>query len=409
MAVWIPWVGEAILGRLDDGILIWDGYGAGAGFHAAPATAILLLVLAPLVGRIFLAWFPPGLPGGRAPRELPATWAASYLVGLTWLTSTWTIVPVGARDHVVLGVPALALVARLLTLPAALVPRHEPVPGASSGVARFATLLAVLAVAGAGAGRESLAGDAVLAIALLPAAIFVHEALSIARVPHWIRAAVLALLALALATGAYSLDQDVFVFVATSAAAAGAVGWIRRGDRRALALAATAIALLASQGARGAPVAIGLAIALVLASARPSRRFAIAWASGGFAVGLITPFVRGFSGRRDEVQQSESVWMQLSFALPVVAAFVVAALVARRRDPPTWNPSGAPVGREAHVLASGALLAALLVAVGHALPSDWIRAHVGSTPFPALSIWLLLAIAAAIALSRALERRTRTS
>ncbi len=82
-----------------------------------------------LVGRVVLAWLPPGLPGRHRLRDLPLTWATSHLSGLFVLTLEMRCVRgLGNEPHVAtffLPWLALALV-RVATLPGAMVARHEP-------------------------------------------------------------------------------------------------------------------------------------------------------------------------------------------------------------------------------------------------------------------------------------------
>ena len=78
--------------------------------------ALLFLV----TGRVVLSFFPPGDVGSHAPRDLTVTVATSLSVGfvLSWLLPEDELRPYWL-------VPLLAI-ARWLTLPGAMVPRHPP-------------------------------------------------------------------------------------------------------------------------------------------------------------------------------------------------------------------------------------------------------------------------------------------
>ncbi len=377
--------------------------------RAVPASAVLfLLVLAPLAGRVFLAWLPPGLPGRHAPRDLPATWAASFLIGLTWFAWIETVVPRGPLAFVALGIPALALVARILTSPAGLIPRHEPVPERAPMLGRFGVVIAVFASAWIGTRGEVFDAGGLTGTSCFAAAFLLNEALSIARVPSWIRVLALTLNALALFVARTGDEATTIAVLGACGIALGAVGWIRRGDRRALALASIAILLLAHLGPSGIPIALGTGVCLVIASAKPSRRLAFLWIAGAFVVGVLPRLGLGADGTTAGVVEQDPEWFE---RVPIGALLVIVAVtvVLRiRRDPPALNPSGAPLHREIEMLTCGAFLAHFLVPAIGALPVAWTT-RLMPLPEPTLSFRVLLILVAAIALARALERRPRTT
>lgn len=379
----------------------------GAGVEAAA----FVLAVVPIVGRIFLAWLPPGLPGRHAPRDLPATWAASTLVGLTWFGWIASVVPGAAWPYFALGVPVVALVAGLTTSPAGLVPRHEPVAESASWLTSTCIALAATACAVIGALGEEWGSGILTGVSSLAAATLANEALATARVRPWARATVLSLLAVAIgALAAPEDDAGPLALIGACGLAAGAVAWIRRGDRRQLAIASVAVAYLAHHGPSGIPLALGGGTCLVIGSAKPSRLRALSWIGGAFVVGVLPRQGWGAVGPMDGLGAEGSEWIELAFLIAAAASFGATLVLSRRREPVAWNPSGAPVAREARVLACGALGAVAVVLGDRLVPSsEWKESLVPPIPVPTLSIWMLIAVAAAIALSRALERGPKPS
>jgi hypothetical protein len=112
--------------------------------------AVARLAEIAFVGRVILSLCPPGLPGRHGPRDLFATWGASHLLGGIALAAE-----AAAADLLGLELSPLALVApwllpaflRWITLPGAMVPRHEPVAEDSGALARVLAVAAPLAVA----------------------------------------------------------------------------------------------------------------------------------------------------------------------------------------------------------------------------------------------------------------------
>jgi len=387
--------------------------GTGAPPAVSAANLVVLGILTAIVGRIFLACLPAGLPGRHAPRDLPATWAASHLVGLTWFLAIGELAEGSAWISVAFGVPLLALAVLLLTSPAGLVPRHEPIPLRGGLVVRATIVVTVLATGTWSVLGIGSKGSVYLAFTTCAAAILAHEALALARVQPWVRAATLAAICAGLAFLPHSGGPDEWwAVIGAGGIAAGIVGWIRRGDRRALAIAGIGLAFLplSDSGAPMAGLLLVVPVATIIATARPSRARVLTWLLGGAIAGTA---VLDFGGRLlPPVYVSRTalgVGVELVLVGLVVFTLCTTYVLRKRRVSPTWNVSGAPESREARVLGYSAITAILI--------TEWMSwhaaddfAHFGyenSSPFTA-SAWILLLIAVAIPLARTLER-TRTT
>src|SRR5262245_56765511 len=210
--------------------------------------ALLLLAEIAFVGRVVLAFLPPGLPGRHGLADLPATWAASHMIGRVAFD-------LQAR----LALPRLALLAfalllllvRFLTLPAAMVPRHEPLARPPGSVARLLALAAPAAVVAAaatrGVGRILPAADS---IALLGCCAFALAASR--RSPAGGAPAALVLASGVACAVAWEKPLRVELALGVGAGAAFAAVWLRRGDRRAALLSVIAFASCAFEGPREA-------------------------------------------------------------------------------------------------------------------------------------------------------------
>jgi hypothetical protein len=262
------------------------------------------------IGRLFLADLPPGPTGAHDARGLGETWAASLALG--WLGFTAGLVPM-ARLRVALaeaGSPtarwlpyalaaallALLALARWLTLPGAMVPRHAVErPGASA--AHRIALVVVLAWLG-----HALATRAfVPALAWVALAVLLERALATARRAAGGRALFLCFAATLASPGGggqgntYGLVDELGVAVALGAGAAYLVPWLRRADRRACALAAL---FLAAPLLRGwDPLALAGPVVLVAASHRAQRRFALAAAAAACVAFALLGLWRVLPGR----------------------------------------------------------------------------------------------------------------
>jgi len=379
---------------------------------------LVAFVLVPLVGRVFLAWAPAGSPGSHTPRDLPTTWAASCLLGTAWFvcglalaprTFDGAIVSAGSIFVLLAAVPVAALIVRLITAPGGLVPRHEPVREHVPTAVTFRIVVVVLATPVLAVRADPAQSWMHVGVPAFAAAILAHEALAQARVSAGLRVAALALVMLVIC-GVPAEPPAVVGYASLGAAglAAGTVGWIRRGDRRALVVASVGLVLLARTSPEGIVVAIAAAACIVIGSAQPSRRRAATW--------MVIAAVVGGIARSESVRHTiaapgaaaEHRHVEWTLLASVAAAFLAAWMLRRKREPAEHNPSGAPIGREAFVLGAAAVLAfvALLAMGGWASPD---RSE-AATRLPEWfgAAWILLVIAAAIALSRALERPPRT-
>lgn len=273
----------------------------------------IAIVLA--VGRLALSWLPPGWPGDHGPRELGATASASLLCGLTLLAlqaSFLAALGLGGRAAPLLAPWALLLLLRLATLPGAMRPRHEPPSQPADGrtrlilwVGALGLLLPLTLPLTLPFGARPLAGPLLeLELGLGAGPAFAHLAALLAR------AAVAAMVAGGLERGRRAGAQRALVFavlawsppslaldephagavlagLGLAAAGAGALAWLRRADRRALALAWLGLgsaALLAPSG--WAPAAAGLG-ALWWAVAEPARRRVAIGGGAALALGLV--------------------------------------------------------------------------------------------------------------------------
>ncbi len=366
----------------------------GLGPRGAPAglggvTALLQVLL---VGRIALSLLPPGSPGGHGAPDLAATWAASQLLGLALLGIQGVALdsglgalldPIAGRRASLLAPWIVVLAARLALLPGAMVPRHAPREELLAGWRRALplALAALLALAGWVALR---APRTVLAIGSLDATFAgSSDPLSTplvrlvdALAPEgsdgnaaWLGAAAWAAAVVLLAHGlrlarrapAQRLGAAMLVAATPLVAVAGehagelvaaaflvagasyAVGWLRRADRRARALALVSFAALPLATWNGLQLG-GLGLAgLVVFTPRASRTalgaaalaawFLVTWPlAGHFAAGLPADDIdwveASFSSRLAALVDPRAFGLgALAVALGVLASTV---LLARR-------------------------------------------------------------------------------
>lgn len=273
--------------------------------------AIPFVLLVALGGRVLLSWLPPGSPGtplspgciGAHRRgELATTFAVSWAlaVGIIGVATRWAQL-VGHEDWTgfLAIAAALALVARWLTLPAPMVPRHEP-RAEHAGPPTWLVLFAIVATI-----VWKIAGDPLLGLleqagpmeldeqgledAQAVYEAWIVKALSFAigsiAVAHGLRVARRAplersLVVLAAAVVTPLVDSPSMDFNHARAAfvlgLACAIAWWRRADRRALAVAAL---LFGTCALSRQTIALTLAggIALVAGTAPASRRRAASW------------------------------------------------------------------------------------------------------------------------------------
>lgn len=250
-----------------------------------------------LAGRVLLAWLPPGNIGGHRPKSLGITLVASLVLGLL---ATFALSPLPPLARwVTIGV-ALAL--RLMSQPAAMVPRHEPTAQRATLVARALlgatlTLLALLSAQAVGVlefsawnTAQPIESSAQLRSVLAACGIACCIAYT-GRVARRSVAFIYALLLLVLisphtAQAIFASPAAVEQAFLLAAGAAFSIAWLRRGDKRARMLANIAFTGLATFGEQGLPFALAGWAGLVAFTPKPSF-FATArlWLLGlGFAL-----------------------------------------------------------------------------------------------------------------------------
>ena len=338
-------------------------------------TIEILRVLAVFaVGRVVLGLLPPGRPGYHTLRGLPLTVATSLLLGGVVLSAQMGVFPRAAPLlHVAAWIP-VALV-RWLTLPGALVPRHDlPLQraGAAARVLHAAAFLVACAALPARAStfpepRQSISPIPILSdpprtLGVWLLLIFVAHALAEARRPALDRALVL----LGLSLGLYwmvpvrqeAIDSSALVLV--GAGASFSVPWLRRGDRRAGVLAVIFFAVLVTSSANAG--AIGISGLLALIAAAPGRARAWTAVASAIAVGVFA-LPRVLGGWEQRYRASSYSSDVLEFAVLVACVAIVAGLfrgaVDARRLP--GRPRAA-VSRETIALTIAVGLAIALVA-----------------------------------------------
>ena len=302
------------------------------------------------VGRVILSLCPPGLPGRHGFRDLPATWAASHLLGGAALALESRLAELGALHPTRLALVApwlLVAFARWITLPGAMVPRHEPLaeaPGALACILRVAAPLAVLlgaALPSSSAERADLpaaVAAAASAIALLACCSF---ALATSRRSPTIRALVVLVLAAVLAAALHSgEDRSILVALGTGAGACFASAWIRRGDRRAAALAVIAFASCGLFGVREALFGAAGLLALWIHTPDPSKRWILDRSLLALALGAAAGWTR-----YDPFVPGAEVLTPMTAAVLLVVALAIwrrKRLVDSRRDSagPEERPRG---------------------------------------------------------------------
>lgn len=307
--------------------------------------ALATLLEYAFVGRVLLSILPPGLPGSHSPRDLPATWAASHLLGTVALGLELRLFDrfhPDPRSLLLLAPWLLLALARWLTLPGAMVPRHEPSHESQSRLATLLLLLSALSVIVSPLLRAEPAGSSSSAVATLghtgspidpglslcvadslALLALVSFGLSAARRAPLGRALAVLLLAVVLSAAlSRSLTLPIPLALTLGGGSALAVPWLRRGDRRAGAFAVLALSGSALLGPRAAIfAAVGLA-ALWIHTSRPSRPNLAVFSAAAFAVFAIA----GFPTEREHLHLA-------SFLPPLTAATLVVvgfALFSRR-------------------------------------------------------------------------------
>ncbi len=236
--------------------------------------SLLFLLLA---GRILLSWFPAGSIGGHGPAKIGITLVASGVVGC-FASIVMEDLPV----ELAWGFLAVALAARLISLPAPMVPRHEPPVARASVVARLLLVLIVLpfgwlAFKGTDVaewqGTSSPTTDRLTVLAMLAGACacIAYGGRVARRSPAFTRALILLFLASPVALSAVQTSSNscgqAFLLAAGSAFT---LAWLRRADKRARLLAVVAYACLAMLDGYGVGLALAGFAGLVAFTPKPS-------------------------------------------------------------------------------------------------------------------------------------------
>ncbi|MCK6446477.1 MAG: hypothetical protein L6Q99_08815 [Planctomycetes bacterium] len=268
---------------------------------------LLVLLQRACLGRLALSFLPPGELGSHRPAAWLRTWAASHFVGgVLWSAiDAWCgRLGVTLDARVAIGLVALVVIVRWLTLPAGMVPRHAP-PSERAGFVTWALRLAWIGAALAVERGPLVHGDARTVGDVLAAGVFVEHALGVARRAPWARAALaFAWTVVSFAGSAFERASAPVAAQETSAtntlataALSGAVlvsGWVawrRRADARALALAALATGSLVIV----APWLAATVAAVVWLYTAPSARRRVLVAFGLAALALAAPHVGSFA------------------------------------------------------------------------------------------------------------------
>lgn len=264
--------------------------------------SLLALAVLALGGRILLSILPPGIVGSHRTADLPATWAASHVLGTVALAGVerWCALAGVAVSWPMLGLAlAVVLALRLATSPGAIVPGHR-VPSARTGPVAWilrgvaGLVLAYLLYwtlpdwmahrdddsAGAWWGGANFHTSPIARVGFLAATcILIDFGLKLSRRAPLARVLIV-LVWLAIAAFEPAIDGGAWVRAAMLAgAAAWWIGWRRRADRRSLALCAFAFAGVGSAQIECQVAAwCGLAVC-VLCTPRAGRRRAQAWSA----------------------------------------------------------------------------------------------------------------------------------
>ncbi|MDA1266846.1 MAG: hypothetical protein O2816_17335 [Planctomycetota bacterium] len=122
------------------------------------------------VGRVVLSLLPAGRPGGHGLGELPATWAASHVLGLIAFAAEWewlAVLDVAPPTWWLLVPWVVLAVVRIALLPGRVTPRTEPMPVQPTGFTWLARALILAAAMRAGWTDDLEAGVNLAAIGVL--------------------------------------------------------------------------------------------------------------------------------------------------------------------------------------------------------------------------------------------------
>jgi len=329
-----------------------------AGFPGLLAVAI--------AGRLVLSLLPPGDVGSHAPRDWPLTWAVSHVLGalvfglLGGLALRWSIHPAW-----LFALGGLTIVARVFTLPAGMVPRHDPPAETPSGLARLLAIAIAIVIAFAWTAElrhPTELGPARMAtwIALL---ILIAYGLERARrAPAGRRCVLLIAACTAYALQSATRADEWVLALFFGAGCAFLIPWLRRADRRALALSALSFAACLPWRAHGWPLVAAGVCGLIAWTPRASRTTALRWSAAALgSVGLLSigvPWVL----ISHSAASSTAAWVLTSVALVAGSA---CALFGRARHRSSRGVDGP--ARELAALLTILVLAAigLMLAADH--------------------------------------------
>src|SRR5258705_6874693 len=198
--------------------------------------AFAVLAERAFAGRVLLSFLPPGIPGRHGPRDLPATWAASHLLGSVALVFEQELLDelgLAPTRAFFLSPWLLLALARWITLPGAMVPRHEPLsdrPGPLARLLLFASAACVVAspfIRNAALDRPTVhhVADSLALLALAAFALAAARRAPLARALCVLGLA--AILAAAIATGR---ADPIPLGLGLGAGPSLAIPWLRRGD-----------------------------------------------------------------------------------------------------------------------------------------------------------------------------------
>ena len=341
---------------------------------AACWPTLRLLGLALLLGRILLSFLPPGEPGGHALRKLPATLAASLLLGAGALLG---LSFVSDEPSTALALAAAGLLLRWVLSPGGIVPRHE-LPREPWGVLARLVYLAALVPAFLAWPRPDEVPEEPIDLCLIELLHRVSLVLVVVVVEHGLataRRAPLGRALFALALSAFLFREnpiagsggEIFDRIGAAcfgAGAAFALGWLRRADRRAALLAIACFVVGRPWDAYDGVVMVAAALlALVLCTPQASR----AWIAKACAAGLVLCIAPALWSMHwigpAPFRGSLSGLLRLALVVSVLAtAAWIARAIAARRQPE------AAESREAR--ARGDLLLLSLLLLGTAI--SWV-------------------------------------
>ncbi len=270
-----------------------------------PSIQLLILVAA---GRALLSLLPAGRPGGHSLGELPATLAASWLLGMLVQFVTCRMgLPV---PEIAIGFTLAVTVGWRLFGTGALVPLHVQRLQPRGWVGWLPWILPVAWLV-AGSPTE-YSGVWMFQPTRISAFVLIERGLRQARCTPGVTASALGIVGLLPVLGPFGMPGGLTL----GAAAAVAAGWILRAERRALWLSAGVLAMSMTSW-----LALALPVAVLAATPAPSRRRALLPLGLGAAILVAWLLHRG----------AAPTTFPRSLLELVPAAFVSVAMITGRR------------------------------------------------------------------------------